>query len=997
MNLKRLLVALVLSVFAFGMQAMAQDKVVTGKITDANGAAVSNVTIKLKDGKALGTSKSDGTFTVKVPGNAVLQFSSVGFNITEMQVPANGTMTISLKGGNDNLGEVVVIGYGNAKKKDLTGSVVAVTSKDFVKGALTSPEQLITGKVAGVSITPNGGAPGSGSVIRIRGGSSVNASNDPLIIIDDVPMDGTGISGSANILNTINPNDIESFNVLKDASAAAIYGSRASNGVIIIKTKRGKLGKATFNFSSNTSIYTPSGKVDVMGADDFRNYVNANGTANYKALLGTANTDWQKEIYRTAIGSDNNISMSGALFKKVPFRASLGYLNQQGMLRGGNLKRTTASISASPKFFKDALKVEINLKGVITENKFANEGAIGAAVYFNPTTPIYSNSRKFNGYWEWLDPNSTTGLKSLAPLNPLGILNDYNNHSHVERSIGNVNFDYKMPFLKDLRAVVNIGYDIAKGHGTVIITDSAASGYKRFKDANGIFHGGTNNMYLQEKRSYVVDAYLNYTKSTSAGDFDVLVGHSYQENKNIGYNFKDRTYDLSYTDDKPLKYDFGVGLNAIESYYGRLRYSYKEKYYLSGSLRRDGSSKVVKENRWGTFPSASLAWRISNESFLKKTKWINDLKLRASYGATGQVDGISDYGYLPNYSMVSNQSSYQFGNSFLDTIYTPLPYNGNIKWESTRMMNYGIDFSLFNNKVSGYIEYYDRETKDLFFSSKLSAGSQFSNEMVINSGVQTNKGVELSLNIAMSRKKDFTWDLGFNISYNKNTITQISLTPNPSIPGQLTGGIAGGTGNTVQIQAVDHARNSFYVYKQVYGKDGKPLDGVFEDLNRDGAITEKDLVFYKNPEPSMFAGLTSNFTYKKWTMGIVMRGSYDNYIYNNVRSSSGVRRNILNPIGVIQNGSTEVLKTNLSGNGDAYYKSNYWIENASFIKIDNINVSYNFGKVFNNKANLRVSGNVQNVATITKYSGLDPEVSGGIDNSIYVRPRVFTVGVSLDF
>lgn len=997
MNLKRLLVALVLSVFTFGIQAIAQDKVVTGKVTDANGAAVSNVTIKLKDGKALGTTKSDGTFSVKVPANAILHFSSVGFSATEVQVPANGTMTISLKGGNDNLGEVVVIGYGSAKKKDLTGSVVAVTSKDFVKGALTSPEQLITGKVAGVSITPNGGAPGAGSSIRIRGGASVNGGNDPLIVIDDVPMDPGGISGSANILNTINPNDIESFTVLKDASAAAIYGSRASNGVIIIKTKRGKLGALTFNFTSNSSIYTPSSKVKVMGANDFRNFVNANGDASYKALLGNANTDWQDEIYKTSFGTDNNFSMSGALWKKVPFRASLGYLNQQGMLRGGFLKRTTAAINLSPKFFHDNLKVDINIKGVVTENKFANEGAIGAAVYYNPTVPVYSGSKRFNGYWEWLDAASTTGLKSLAPLNPLGLLKDYDNRSYVERSIGNIQFDYRFPFFKDLRAVLNLGYDIARGHGTVVITDSAASGYMRYKDASGVYHGGSNNMYLQEKWTSVVDFSLNYTKNTGAGDFIVDLGHTYQQNKNKGYNFKDRTFDGAYTDANPLKYEYGIGLNRMESYYGRLRYSYKDKYNLTATVRRDGSSKVLKENRWGTFPSLAAAWRLSNE--FKKPKWMNELKLRAGYGVTGNVEGslIGDYSYLPNYSMVSNQSAYQFGNTFLDTIYTPIAYNDKLKWETTKMLNFGLDFTLFDNRVSGYIEYYDRKTDDLFFPVALSAGSQFSNVITMNSGNMTNKGVEFSVNLGMIKKRDLTWDLGFNVTYNKNTITQITTTPNPNVPGQLTGGISGGTGNTVQIQAIDNPKQTFYVFKQVYGKDGKPLDGVFEDINRDGSINDKDLVMYKSPDPSVFMGLTTTVNYKKWSLGLVARANVNNYVYNNVRSASGTRRNILNPIGVLHNGSTEVLNTNLSGNGDLYYRSNYWIENASFIKIDNVNIGYNFGKVFNGKANLRVSGNIQNVATITKYSGLDPEVFGGIDNNIYTRPRVFTLGVSLDF
>ncbi len=997
MNLKRLFVAMALSLFAFVMQATAQDKVVTGKVTDAAGAAVAGATIKVKGGKALGKTNSDGTFSVKAPSTGVLEFTSVGFATIEMQVPTSGVVNVSLKTGNDSLGEVVVIGYGSAKKKDLTGSVVSITSKDFVKGALTSPEQLITGKVAGVAITPNGGAPGSGSVIRIRGGASVNASNDPLIVIDGVPLDNGGISGAANPLNMINPNDIESFNILKDASAAAIYGTRASNGVIIITTKKGKLGKPTFGFSSVTSVYTPSGKVKVLSANQFRDYVNANGKTSEKALLGTANTDWQDEIYQTAVGSDNNLSFSGAIFKKVPFRASVGYLNQKGILIGGSLKRTTASINATPKFFKDHLKVDINIKGVVSENKFANEGAIGSAVNFNPTAPVYSGNKRFGGYWEWLDPNSTTGLKSLAPMNPVALLKQYDNRSHVERSIGNAQFDYKLHFFPDLRAVVNIGYDVSRGRGNVVINDSAASGYKRYKDDAGKFHGGTNNQYLQEKTNYVIDKYLNYTKSTSFGDWDVMAGHSWQDNQTKGYNFKDKTYDGSETDPLPLAYAYGLGHNNLESYYGRLRYSLKSKYYFTASIRQDASSRFSKDNRWASFPSGSAAWRISQESFLKNIKAINDLKLRVGFGVTGQQDGIGDYTYLPNYQISSNQSSYQFGSTFYIPA-TPLAYKTTTGWERTEMFNYGVDFALFDNRITGSLEYYDRTTKYLLFYSNLPSLSNFTNKFTINSGIQNNKGFEFSVNAAMVKKKDFTWDLGFNITYNKNTIEQITEYYNPTVPGQLTGGISGGTGNTVQIQAVGGSRSAFYVFKQVYDpKTGKPLDNVFEDLNRDGKINERDLYTYKQPDASVFGGLTSNFTYKKWNAGFVMRGSFGNYVYNNVASNSGVKRSILNPIGIIQNGSTEVLNSNLSGDGTNYYKSDYWVENASFLRMDNISLGYNVGKVFNNKANLRVSGNVQNVFVITKYSGLDPEVGGGIDNNLYVRPRVFVLGVSLDF
>ena len=979
----------------FVLQANAQDKMVTGKVTNASGAPVAGATIKIKGGKSIGSTNSDGTFSLKVPANATLEITSVGFATAQMSVPTSGVLNFSLQPSSDNLDEIVVIGYGTAKKKDLTGSIATVTSKDFVKGQLTTPEQLISGKVAGVSITANGGAPGSGSVIRIRGGASLNASNDPLIVIDGVPIEsGNSIAGSANALSLINPNEIESFSVLKDASAAAIYGSRASNGVIIITTKRGLGGPAKFNFSSMLSVYQPSGKIDVLNADQFKAFVNANGKPSDIALLGTASTDWQKEIYRTAIGTDNNLSMSGAIFGKTPFRASLGYLNQQGILRGGNLKRTTASFIVSPKFFNNTLKIDLNVKGVVSETQFANEGAIGTAVGFDPTKPIYSGNNRFGGYWEWLDPNSTTGLKSLAPINPVGLLNQRDDQSHVERSIGSANIEYQVPFINGLKAVVNLGYDILKGTGTVVINDSAANTYKRFIDGSNKPHGGVNNVYRQNKQNTLMDAYLNYNKSGSFGDLDLTAGYSYQAFKTTNYNFADKTFDGT-TVNKPV-FPYDIPENRLIGFYGRLKYAYKGKYLLTATIRRDGSSRFTKDNRWGTFPSVALGWKIKDE-FFKNTKAINDLKIRVGYGVTGNQDGIPLYLYQPTYAVSSNQSQYQFGSTFYN-IYAPAGYNSALKWEQTEMLNAGIDFALFNNRVTGTVEYYERKTKDLLNDAAQPAGSNFTNRITANVGDMKNRGVELTLNLAVVSKRDFTWDLGFNINYNKNEITNLTIAPDPTYLGNQFGGISGGTGNTILINSVGYPRGSFFVYKQIYDpKTGKPIDGLFEDLNRDGIINSSDLYQYKQVDPVVFMGINSNFTYRKWNGGFVMRANVGNYMYNNVRSASGTRRNIINPIGILRNGSTEVLESNQSGDGEKYYLSDYWVQNASFLRMDNINIGYNVGKVFNNKASLRLTANVQNVFVITKYKGLDPEISGGIDNNLYVRPRVFVFGVNLDF
>lgn len=978
-------------------QVIAQDKVVTGKVTDANGAALSGATIKVKGGKTLGATKPDGTFSVKAPANATLEVTFSGMAVSSFAVPASGNIDVSMKAATSDLNEVVVVGYGSSRKRDLTGSVVSVSSKDFVKGALTTPEQLITGKVAGVSITPNGGAPGSGSVIRIRGGASINGSNDPLIIVDGVPLADGGIAGSPNALGMINPNDIESFNILKDASAAAIYGSRGSNGVIIITTKKGKSGKPRYNFTTMTSLYTPAKYVSVLSSQQFREYVNANGDASYRALLGTANTDWQKEIYQNALGTDNTLSVSGSM-GKVPYRASVGYLNQNGILRTGNLKRFTASLNLSPKFFKDNLRVDINLRGTVSESRFANEGAIGSAVSFDPTKPVKATSARFGGYWEWLDPASTTGLKSLAPLNPVGMLEQIDNRSHVERSIGNVQFDYRFPgFLKDLKANLNLGYDVSKGTGTIVINDSAAMGYQRFKDASGKLHGGTNNQYRSTRSNVLMDFYLNYVKETSIGRFDVMAGYSYQSFLDRNFNFRDFTFNGTAADPAPPNFPFGEGLRRLIGIYGRFNYSYKGKYLLTANIRRDASSAFAPTNRWGTFPSLGLGWRIKEEGFLKNVGFINDLKIRAGYGETGNQGGLDPYGYLARYGLSGNTSMYQFGNTFLNS-FAPFGYNPDVRWESTQMTNFAVDFAIANNRITGTIEYFNRKTVDLLAPVPQPAGSNFTNIQTVNVGTMTNEGVELTLKTQIVKKRDFTFDLEFNATYNKSIVGQLTQFPDPNYPGIPTGGISGGTGNTIQVHVSGSPRGTFNVLKQVYDeKTGKPIDGLFDDKNRDGIINTNDLYRYKQPEPIVFGGITANFGYKKWNAGFVMRGNFDNYVYNNVHSNTGVRRNILNPIGIIYNGSTEVLNSGMSGNGSNYYLSDYWVQNASFIRMDNINIGFNAGKVFSDNTNTRFGFNVQNAFFITKYKGLDPEVFGGIDNNIYARPRVFVFSVNVDF
>jgi len=1024
MTMRKLLYSIGVPVLLlFSFVGFAQDRVITGRVTDSTGLGIPNVSVTVKEQASRGTTtSSDGAYSISVSANArTLVFSSVGY--ARREVPISGTTAnVSLQSTASDLNAVVVIGYGTVRKKDLTGSVTAITAKDFNKGAIVTPEQLIAGKVAGVQITSNGGAPGSGSTIRIRGGASLNASNDPLIVIDGVPVDNGGIAGTANALAMINPNDIESFNILKDASATAIYGARASNGVIIITTKRGRGGKPKFTFSTQNTVSTLPKKADVLSPSEFRAYVQSHGTPAQIALMGNANTDWQNAVYDNAFMTDNNISVSGAA-KNLPYRVSLGYLNQDGILKTGSLARKSASVTLNPVLLDNHLKIDINLKGAINNTRFADEGAIGNAVRFDPTQPVNTKGSRFDGYFQWLDPNSTTGLKKLAPLNPVGLLEERTDKSDVKRSIGNIQFDYKVHFLPDLHVNVNLGYDVSKGEGTVFVPDSAASAYMRSPDAK---HGGVNNRYLQTKTNTLLETYLNYAKDIKSirSRIDATAGYSYQRflttntyadksSNGVLYQkpdgsldtaviagaqrwnpYSDRTVDgyligyPSYPNDKPE--------NRLISLFGRFNYTFEGKYILTGTIRRDASTRFAEGNWVGWFPSGAFAWRMKDENFLKNSGTISDLKLRLGYGVTGQQEGIGLYDYLPRYSQSNAQAQYQLGNAFYP-MYRPAGYNPNLKWEQTGTYNAGLDYGFLNNRINGSIDFYLKKTKDLLNVIDQPAGTNFSNKTIANIGRMENRGVELTINTQPIRNRNVSWDLGFNVTYNKNEITKLTYTNDPNFPGNLTGGIAGGVGSTIQINSVGYARNAFYVYQQVYDKDGKPIEGLFEDRNRDGVVNNLDLYRYKSPDPTVFLGAYSNVSWKKWDGGFTLRANIGNYMYNNRFSNTGVQRNIIDPLGFLANGSRNVLETNFTGNGDKYFLSDYYIENASFLRMDNINVGYNAGDVISKNTNLRVGVAVQNVFTVTKYKGVDPEVSGGIDNNFYPRPRNYVLSVNFNF
>ncbi|HTS42910.1 MAG TPA: TonB-dependent receptor [Puia sp.] len=981
MRKKRLpvrIVILFLPLLFLASFSFAQKRTVSGKITDSkDGSPLVGVSVIPAGSKVGTTTGSDGSFTLSVDNNVhTLIISSIGF-LTK-QVPIEGdNMAVSLTASSAALNEVVVIGYGTARKKDLTGSVVTVNAKDFQQGAIASPDQLIAGKVAGVVVTSNGGAPGSGSTIRIRGGSSLNASNDPLYVIDGVPLSNDGIAGSPNPLSLINPNDIESETVLKDASATAIYGNRASNGVIIITTKRGRgNGPLKISFSSVNSISEKANEVKVLNANQVRQAVDSFGTTSQQALLGTANTNWQDQIYQSAFSTDNNISLSGGIHA-LPYRLSLGYLSADGILKTNNLQRTSLRFNVSPYLLNNSLHIDINVMGSSNSNRFANQGAIGGALSMDPTQPVYAKNN-YGGYWEWLDPVSGAPIQQ-AVKNPLGQLELYKSTSTVQKAIGNIQLDYKIPWVPGLRANMNGALDVSQGIGDVYIPDSVAMDYAQ---------GGYANHYTQYLRNELFDFYLNYVKDITSikSHIDATAGYEYQDfyNDNPGTPQTNaaKTVLINLPADNTTEH-------TLVSFYGRLNYTYNEKYLLTATLRADGSSRFSSNNRWGYFPSVALAWRIKQEDFLKNSDAVSDLKLRIGYGLTGQENIGPVYPYLPLYTYSTGTGRYPFGDSSYYT-YRAEPYDPNIKWENTATFNVGLDYGFVNGKIYGSIDVYDRKTSNLLVDIPTSAGANLSNHVYTNVGNLENKGVEFAINAVPVNNKKFNWTLGFNIAYNDNKITKLSKTATDTSAGYLTGNIGGGTGNSIQIISVGYPNYTFYVYKQVYDQNGKPIEGVYDDINKNPS----NLFYrYKSGAPTVTLGFSTQFNYANWSLSFVLRGDFGNYVYNNV-AAGGTLNSILTNFPFINNANASYLKT---GFVNSQYYSDYYVENASFLRMDNLALGYNFGKIIDKKVNLRLSAIAQNVFVITKYTGLDPEVFGGIDNNIYPRPRIFSLGVYLDY
>jgi len=1013
----RKLLFTLLSLLFVSIIAHGQTSSIIGKITDVEGLPVYPATLVL-EGKGMGAQTNEnGEFEIKfVPaGTVVLIVRASGFVTYNQEIiVSSGTVlnqNITLSKEAKEYDEVVVIGYGTTRTKDLTGAATVITEKNFLQGSLATPEQLIMGKVAGLKVTSNDGAPGSGSTLRLRGGTSINASNDPLIVIDGVPIDNGGIAGAANPLSLVNPNDIASFVILKDASATAIYGARAANGVILITTKKGSASQKEVHVTLNSkiSISTIAKYAEVLSGDSLRTLINRQGSQQQIDLLGAANTDWQKEVFRTAITSDNNVSITGGIIG-LPYRLSVANRFENGLLKRDNMNRTSLGLNLNPTFLDGNLQLEVNQKMVQSRAFFANRGALGAA-FFDPTQAVQSgNNNLFGGYFEWID-NGKPNV--LSARNPLGLIMQSEDRSVVNRYIGNAKVTYKMPFLPMLKATVNLGTDQSEGTGYTITDSLSAAGY---------FTQGSYSQYRQTKGNKLIEAYANFNTGEKYKDhlLDLTAGYSYQDWYTSSPNNASYNQAQDSIIGQPAANPFYTK-NALLSFYARGIYTFKNQFVVNLSMRRDGSSRFSSEQRWGWFPAASAAWLLS-EGFLKDVKEISMLKIRAGYGVTGQQDGIGDYAYIGNYFEGATNAQYAFGGQYY-TVFRPAGYDANLKWETTSSINIGLDFGLYKDRFSGSIDVYRKSTSDLLATVAVPAGTNFTNQILTNVGGMQNQGIEVSLNTGLIAKKNMRLDWIVNFTRNFNEVTKLSQIEDPNSPGILVGGIAGGIGNQVLIHQVGQPTFTYFVYEQQYEQDGSLIEvgqqasvdmngdgtintsdkwkdtNAFVDRNNDGIINIKDRYYAGQVAPKFFMGTALNFQYGKWNAGVSMRSEIGGTIYNNIHSNSATFSAIDGTKKFLSNISSLFYEDEVQKTTTNQLLSDHYLERADFLRIDNISVGYNFGKLgfTKDKVGVNVGFSVQNVFVFTKYSGQDPEVGGGVDNNFYPRPRVYTLNLNFDF
>lgn len=975
--MKTLIKSALFMLFLLPMSFFAQNTVSGTVIESATGLPIPGVNVIVQGTSNGTTTDFDGNYTIEnVANDDILTFSFLGFATQEIPYEGQATLDVSLDEDAASLDEVVLIGYGATTEQDATGAVDKISPESFNQGAVVSPQELIAGKSAGVQITPSGGAPGEGGTIRIRGGASLSASNDPLIVVDGVPLDQRGVQGSRNALNSINPNEIENFVILKDAAATSIYGSRASNGVILITTKTGKKD-SPFQFTYDVKISAGKimDKVDVLNADQFRELIQ-NTPGTNPDLLGDTSTDWQDQIYQTAEGVIHNLTASQG-FGNFYYRVNFNHTEEKGVLKRDYYERNALNIALNQDLFDNKLKFTLTSKNSLDQNRFANRGAIGAAVAFDPTQPIFDPGSPFGGYFEFTrQTDDGITQQNLATKNPLALLQLTDDSNQVRRSITNLNTEYRFHFLPELKAVVNAGFDYAEAAGSTFTPLTSAANTTNIEQFSN---------YDNINRNLLLDTYLNYKKQIDFfdTDIDLTAGHSFQE-------FYSYSNSVGTEQDQIIDFPESINRNALESYFARASFDINNRYLISGSFRADGSSRVAPQNRWGYFPAASVGWKVHNEAFLENSNFLTQLKLRAGYGETGNYEIGRNYGYLGLYTPSIGGARYQFGNEFVPTL-RPEEFDENLRWETLINYNAGIDFGFFDNRLSGSIDGYYRETKDLIATVPVPAGANLSDQLLTNVGATVSKGIEIGLTGDIARSENFNWTLNYNITFQEREITELSLGENPNffIP---QGGISGGVGNTVQLWKEGFDPTTFFVFRQVYDQEGNPIEGAYVDVNGDNQITEADRQAYKKATPDYFMGLTNTMNYKNFDLNFTFRGNFGNYIYNNTQSSNGfIEAGTNTPSDYYSNLNANVLET---GFENSQFFSDYYIRSADFVKLDNLSIGYT---VAGEEVDFRASVTASNVLTITNYEGLDPEVFGGIDNNFYPRSRRYVLGLSITF
>ena len=959
--------------------ALLGQRSISGVVTDAETAEPLIGVNILVVGTSTGTTTDfDGKYELNLPSDATeIQFSYTGYQPIQLTVGVSNQLDVQMTSG-QLLDEVVVIGYGTVKREDATGSVQTVNSEQFNRGAITGPQELLSGKIAGVNITSSAD-PGGGAQIRIRGGSSVIASNDPLIVIDGVPIETEEVGGSRNFLNIINPNDIATFTVLKDASATAIYGSRASNGVILITTKKGKLGdKLRINYNGNVSFSQAIETVDVLSADEYRSIINEQFDEGHPArdILGDANTDWQSEIYETAIAHDHNINLSGGL-EFLPYRLSLGHTDKKGILKTDRFTRNTLNLNLSPGFLENTLQFNVNAKASFIKNHFADRGAIGNALNFDPTQPIFDADSPYGGFFTWTDND---GLPiTIANTNPMALLNQKQDDSDVQRYIISGSVDYRFGFLPDLRANLNLSHDYSKGEGTVIIPEEASWKY------DAINGGGENKIYSQNRTNQLLEFYLNYGKELGDSKIEAMTGYSWQR-----FNFEEEEFSTNFSGTADSVEIKDAGELYLLSLFGRLNYTFKERYLLTLTLRSDASSRFSSETRWGLFPAAAFAWKILDGN---ANGPLTDLKLRLGYGVTGQQEVGTFYEYLSTYTGSEPTAQYQFGSDFFITL-RPGPYDLFLKWEETTTYNAGLDFRLKNDRVSGSIDVYRRISKDLLNEVPIPIGTNFSNRLTTNIGNLENTGLEFSINSIPVKTKNLLLEIGGNVALNKNEITKLTLVDDPNYQGIFVGNISGGVGNTIQIRSVGFPVDAFFVYEQVYDEAANPIEEQYVDLNGDGMVTPDDRYQLEKPAPDVVLGLTAGLQIQNFNLSFAGRAKFGNYVYNNVLSEHAHYSRLYNSVGTLSNVHSDI--NNIRFEIPQYF-SDFYIQNGSFFRLDHVTLGYNFSDLIKGVSNLRLYATVQNPLLITNYKGIDPEIEDGIDKTLYPRSRTFLLGLNAGF